>query len=79
MQWTNKKGPFPSKLDVMRSKAPHDVLGVSETATPAELKARYRELVKTYHPDSADPFMRQHSEEALKIINDAYDRLTKGS
>ncbi|QEX21936.1 hypothetical protein FRZ61_18650 [Hypericibacter adhaerens] len=77
MQWTNKKGPLPSKLDEMRARTPREILGVADTASIVEIKTRYRELVKTYHPDSVDPFMRSYSEEALKIINDAYARLTR--
>lgn len=77
MQWTNKKGPVQNKLDEMRAKTPHEILGVADMASELEIKTRYRELVKTYHPDAADPFMRSYAEEALKIINDAYDRLTK--
>ena len=30
---------------------PYKVLGVSETATPEEIRQAYLELVKKYHPD----------------------------
>jgi hypothetical protein len=42
-------------------------LGVSRNATPDELKARYRHLIKTHHPDAGgDP-------EQFRRINEAYE------
>ncbi|NLY98883.1 MAG: DnaJ domain-containing protein, partial [Clostridiaceae bacterium] len=32
-------------------KNPYEVLGIKETASDAEIKRAYRELVKKYHPD----------------------------
>lgn len=59
--------------------APEDkalaVLGLTPTATAAEIKARYKRLVKRYHPD-ANGGDRQ-AEERLKIINQAYSTLRK--
>ena len=48
------------------------VLGLSQTASPAEVKRRYRELVRKYHPDvnsSADASNR------ILAINEAYHTL----
>ena len=39
------------------------------------IKRAYREMVRTYHPDKADPFMRSYCGEALKIINAAMARI----
>lgn len=53
---------------------PYDVLGVSRDASPDEIKAAYRRLVRRYHPDvnPNDPTCEQK----LKDVNDAYERLT---
>jgi len=51
------------------------VLGLAPTATRAEIKARYKRLVKRYHPD-ANGGDRQ-AEERLKVINQAYSNLRK--
>jgi rubrerythrin len=53
----------------------YDVLGVSETASVAEIKAAYRDLVRQVHPDSlpnAAPYWKRAAEEKTKEINEAY-------
>lgn len=48
----------------------YDVLGVSKTASPEEIKDSYRKLSKTHHPDvGGDP-------EKMKDINEAYSILS---
>ena len=57
---------------------PYKVLGVSETATPEEIRQAYLELVKKYHPDKyTDNPLKELANEKLKEINEAYDTLTK--
>jgi len=53
----------------------HQILGVNEDAKIEEIKSKYRELCKVYHPDISN------SEEINKmaIINEAYNVLTKSS
>jgi len=48
----------------------YDILGVAKTASPEELKAAYRLLVKQHHPDLGG------SPEMMKQINEAYDTLS---
>ncbi len=55
---------------------PYEVLGVSSTATDAEIKNAYRELAKKYHPDNyADTPLADVAEQKMKEINEAYDNI----
>lgn len=55
---------------------PYQVLGVSETATDAEVKTAYRELAKKYHPDNyADSPLADLAEQKMKEVNEAYDMI----
>lgn len=57
---------------------PYKVLGVSETATPEEIRAAYLTLAKKYHPDKyVDNPLKDLANEKLKEINEAYEMLTK--
>jgi hypothetical protein len=51
------------------------VLGLTAAATRAEIKARYKCLVKRYHPDANGG--DKQAEERLKVINQAYAMLRK--
>src|SRR3712207_9259905 len=58
---------------------PYDVLGVSRSASEAEIKKAFRKLAKTYHPDSnkddpkaKDKFAEANS--AYEILGDAEKR-----
>lgn len=54
------------------------VLGVRPGASPADLKAAYRDLAKVWHPDRFlhDLRLQQKAQEKLKEINEAYDQLS---
>ncbi|MEO5656660.1 MAG: DnaJ domain-containing protein, partial [Nitrospiria bacterium] len=51
----------------------YQVLGVERQATPESIKATYRKLARTYHPDM-NPGDKK-AEERFKAINEAYDVL----
>lgn len=52
----------------------HELLGISESATVAEVTQAYRRLVAKYHPDRLDPFLRPYSDRLMRLINAAYDQ-----
>ena len=57
---------------------PYKVLGVSENATPEEIRAAYLTLVKKYHPDKyTENALKEIANERLKQINQAYEMITK--
>ena len=49
----------------------HQILGVPETASLEDIKKRYRELCKLYHPDVSD----EDSIEKMALVNEAYKGL----
>jgi len=62
------------RLFVTGANDPYKVLGVSSTATEAELKAAYRKLALRWHPDR-NPGDKQ-AEEKFKVISQAYDMVS---
>ncbi|MCB0063248.1 MAG: DnaJ domain-containing protein [Caldilineaceae bacterium] len=55
----------------------YDILDVPLTATPEEIKAQYRQLVRIYHPDRfRDQEDKVYAEEKLKEINIAFQVLS---
>ncbi|SRR5581483_7025920 len=57
----------------------YTVLGVPRSATAAEIKAAYRELMRQVHPDAvpnASPYWKKLAEEKAKEINEAYQVLS---
>lgn len=75
MKWKNRKPKLSDELERLKTLDPYEVLNISESASIPEIKDAYRRLVKIYHPDKSTPFMRNHNEQVIKIINDAYKRL----
>jgi hypothetical protein len=58
---------------------PHVVLGVKPDASPEAVRAAYRRLVRTYHPDryARDPAVRRLAEARLREVNQAYEALVR--
>jgi molecular chaperone DnaJ len=51
----------------------YEVLGISRSATPEEVKKAYRQLARQYHPDVSDA---SDAEARFKEINEAYEVLS---
>ena len=67
------------ELRRLRSAAVHDVLGVAADASPEEIRAGWKNLVRRHHPDlvarRAAPAISHLAEELTILSNRAYDRL----
>lgn len=60
------------------ARSDHDVLGVRHDAGLDEVRSRFRELAKKYHPDhfqSASPQFKDAAESEFKRIREAYERV----
>jgi hypothetical protein len=55
----------------------YDILDVPLNASPDEIKTKYRQLVRIYHPDRfSNETDKQYAEAKLKQLNEAYAALT---
>lgn len=64
---------------MMAKRNPRDVLGVAAGATPTQIKAAWRRLARTNHPDLTgdDPAASRAATRRMAEINDAYAALTR--
>ena len=59
---------------------PYEVLGVSRSASKDEIKAKYRELAKKYHPDNyVGTPLAEMANEKMQEVNEAYDAIMNGT
>lgn len=63
----------------MTKRDPHGVLGVDVGASPTQIKAAWRRLARTHHPDLTgdDPAASRVATQRMAEINDAYAALTR--
>ena len=63
----------------MPRRDPHEVLGVDPGASPTQIKAAWRRLARTHHPDLTgdDPAASRIATQRMAEINDAYAALTR--
>ncbi len=62
-------GAFPYPISMTGKRDYYEVLGVSRSASPDEIRNAFRALAKQYHPDVAE---ESDTEERFKEINEAY-------
>lgn len=70
---TNKGTQQPPLDKRWKSKDVYEILGVTYLSTPAQIKAAWKKLLRTYHPDISK---EANAEAIAKAINWAYDRIT---
>ena len=73
--------PPPLALPGLRMNgAPHEILGIAENATEAEIMKAYKEAIKRFHPDTIQGAAKdqiQFYQEASARINEAKNLLIK--
>ena len=58
----------------------YKTLGLSSSATKAEIKIAYRKLAKKYHPDKLvtdDPALKKGAQEKFQEVQKAYEIIQK--
>src|ERR1700754_4689593 len=71
---------FLARLE--RAQTHYDVLDVTKESSPAQMKVKYYELARRYHPDrfrKAEPSLLARTESAFARITQAYDTLRDDS
>ena len=72
MRWKPIRSIYHSELERLKTLDSFELLEISRDASLAEARAAYREKITTYHPDGADPFMKNYNQEVTKLLNAAY-------
>ena len=81
-QYQRRPKPPPAPVVEAEPPGPHEILGVSRSASQAEIKAAYRKQIKQCHPDrfaTLNQDWQQMAEQRSKAINAAYAILTNKS
>lgn len=65
----------------MTKETAFQTLGISEDASPQEIKQAWRDMLAVWHPDKhmGNERLRRKAEEQTKRINEAYDRIQTGN
>ena len=75
MKWREIESRAQSEVERLKTLDANLVLGIEANATPEQIRNAFRSLVKTYHPDRAHPFMREHNEQVIRVIISAYEKM----
>jgi len=73
----HKKTAFEEVENELDESEAYEILNLDITATFAQVKRRYRELVKKWHPDKNKTSLKTEAEKKLVRINQAYERIER--
>jgi len=73
----HKKTAFEEAENELDELEAYEILNLDITATFAQVKKRYRELVKKWHPDKNKTSLKTEAEKKLVRINQAYERIER--
>ena len=75
MEWKDIESQYSNRLEKLKGKDPYALLEVPHDADIKEIKKAYKMMVKRYHPDVTDAFMAGYSQEVLKLLNEAMEKI----
>lgn len=75
MNWKDLGKNYKPRLEELEQMTSYEILEVDTNVTLPDLKKAYRTKIRIYHPDGADGFLREYTEEVSKLINRAYQDL----
>ncbi|KAJ7209479.1 hypothetical protein GGX14DRAFT_451618 [Mycena pura] len=76
----SNKALFPALFPAHPNPTPHQIFRLPRNASPADIKARYLDLVRIYHPDKCDSSVPSEVAHArFRAITAAYNTLRHGS
>ena len=70
-----KKSSSEYSENTLDASEAYEILGLSITATLAQVKKRYRELALKHHPDKNEPAIKTKAEKKFVRINQAYETI----
>ena len=70
-----KKSSSKYSENTLDASEAYEILGLSITATLAQVKKRYRELALKHHPDKNEPAIKTKAEKKFVRINQAYETI----
>ena len=73
----HKKTTFEEAENELDESEAYEILNLDITATFAQVKRRYRELVKKWHPDKNESALKTAAEKKFVRINQAYETIER--